>query len=80
LAVLLPLCAPLYVTPCPQLILLPLQADIHDTPVSRALNPINCLTTLTSVAYLRWASKSLLPQVPGAPMDVAIAQVRTVSE
>jgi len=40
------------------------------------MNPINCLTALTSIAYLRWASKSLLPQVPGAPMDVAIAQVR----
>lgn len=59
-----------------QLILLPLQADVHDTAVSRALNPINCLTAATSIAYLRWASKSLLPQVPGAPMDVAIAQVR----
>lgn len=58
-----------------QLILLPLQADVHDTHVSRAINPINCLTTLTSIAYLRWASKSLLPQVPGAPLDVAIAQV-----
>lgn len=60
-----------------QLILLPLQADVHDTAVSRAMNPLNCLTTLTSIAYLRWASKSILPQVPGAPMDVAIAQVRT---
>jgi hypothetical protein len=43
--------------------------------VSATLNPLNCLTALTSVAYLRWASKSLLPQVPGAPLDVAIAQV-----
>jgi hypothetical protein len=61
-----------------QLILLPLQADVHDTAVSRTLNPINCLTAATSIAYLRWASKSLLPQVPGAPMDVAIAQVRSL--
>ena len=58
-----------------QLTLLPLQADIHDTHVSKALNPLNCLTTLTSIAYLRWASKSLLPSVPGAPLDVALAQV-----
>lgn len=57
------------------MILLPLQADVHDTAVSRAMNPINCLTAATSIAYLRWASKSLLPSVPGAPMDVAIAQV-----
>lgn len=59
-----------------QITLLPLQADIYDTPVTKALNPMNCLTALTSIAYLRWASKSLLPQVPGAPMDVALAQVR----
>jgi hypothetical protein len=55
----------------------PLQADVHDTAVSRALNPLNCLTALTSIAYLRWASKSILPLVPGAPLDVAIAQVIT---
>jgi hypothetical protein len=59
-----------------QLILLPLQADTQDGPVTRAMNPLNCLTSLTSIAYLRWASKSLLPQVPGAPLDVAVAQVR----
>lgn len=59
----------------PQLVLLPLQADVHDTAVSRSLNPLNCLTALTSVAYLRWASKSILPQVPGAPLDLAVAQV-----
>lgn len=62
---------------CLQLILLPLQADVQDGPVTRAMNPLNCLTTLTSIAYLRWASKSLLPQVPGAPLDVAVAQVCT---
>jgi hypothetical protein len=59
-----------------QLVLGPLQADVHDTAVSRTLNPLNCLTALTSIAYLRWASKSILPLVPGAPLDVAIAQVR----
>jgi hypothetical protein len=31
-----------------QLVLAPLQADLHDTAVSRALNPLNCLTALTS--------------------------------
>ncbi|WIA41068.1 hypothetical protein OEZ86_004702 [Tetradesmus obliquus] len=61
-----------------QLVLLPLQADIHDTAVSRALNPLNCLTALTSIAYLRWASKSILPQVPGAPLDMAVAQIKAV--
>jgi hypothetical protein len=25
---------------------------------------------------MRWASKSILPQVPGAPVDMALAQVR----
>jgi hypothetical protein len=33
-----------------QLVLAPLQADVHDTAVSRALNPLNCLTALTSIA------------------------------
>eukprot|EP00879_Flechtneria_rotunda_P014072 GHRR01014702.1.p1 GENE.GHRR01014702.1~~GHRR01014702.1.p1 ORF type:complete len:461 (+),score=131.27 GHRR01014702.1:498-1880(+) len=61
-----------------QLVLLPLQADVNDTGVSAALNPLNCLTALTSIAYLKWASKSLLPQVPGAPLDLAVAQVHAV--
>jgi hypothetical protein len=58
-----------------QLILAPLQADIHDSVVSKVLNPINCLSTASSIAYLRWANKGLLPQIPGAPLDLALPQV-----
>eukprot|EP00878_Enallax_costatus_P027539 GHUV01029665.1.p1 GENE.GHUV01029665.1~~GHUV01029665.1.p1 ORF type:complete len:405 (+),score=109.11 GHUV01029665.1:2150-3364(+) len=57
-----------------QLVLLPMQVDIHDTVVTTKLNPLNCLTSLTTLAYLRWGVKDLLPHINGAPLDVALPQ------
>lgn len=61
-----------------QLVLLPLQADINDTAVSRAFNPMNCIGAATSLAYLKWAGKPIMPNVPGAPLAASIAQVHAV--
>lgn len=58
----------------PQTILLPLQADISNTPVTSALNVANCAFSLSSLVYIRWAGKAIVPVTPGAPLNIAIPQ------